>query len=741
MSGAAWRMQSWRPRPVAIAACAAMACVAAVCPTQAQTQSPSTSPPLSEQGNSEAVVLPEVVVRSQATPATQVNTEAAAGPTSTLSGVALRARVDATLGATLQDQLGVANASFGPNVGLPVIRGQSGSRTRALLGGMGTHDASTLSADHSVMLEPGLAERITVWRGPSAVRFGGGAIGGAVEIEDGRIPQQLARQLQSRTEVRTSTDGQLGLVRLSGPLGEVPPEATSAWTWRADVHGRRQRDTRIPGNAIDEAAVTSQFGLVPARNSRGTLPNTDSQSSGGAIGLSRIGEAGLMGLAASTFQTDHGIPPGAHSHSEPVPAGVPAVGSGDLRIQARQHRLSALARLQTPWALLPTLEVNAVHTRYTHDEIEGGRVFTTFEQRVSELRAEWSHRLLGASSGKLGAQVQDRYLAATGLEAFVPPTDLRSAGLFGTWRFEADPWQLDLGARVEHQETQPGAATLLGLPRELPSRRFTPSSLSAELARHYELGPAKGSLTLTHWRVARAPDIPELYAGGPHHATRTFDIGNTGLDGEVLRGWDLGWAHEAGRLDAKANAYRYRSPNYIYQRSLGWFYESEEGNAQAACARLDHCLPATKYEQAPATLHGFEAELGWQLLPKEGLRAAVFADAVRGRLNHGADLPRMPPRRWGLALTGKQGAWQGEWRLTRAEAQRRTGENETPTAGYLRVDANLRWQTRLQDGQRVALFAIVRNLTDEAIRNSTSFLRNYAPEAGRTLQVGLEARL
>lgn len=687
-------------------------------------------------------VLPDVSVQARPGATDDAPDEGvAAGPASTLAGPALRARVDATLGATLQDQLGVANASFGPNVGLPIIRGQSGMRTRALIGGLSTHDASTMSADHGVMLEPGLAERITVWRGPSAVRFGGGAIGGAIEIEDGRIPEQAARTVQGRSEARAGQDGVLGLVRLSGPVGRTDTEAQALWTWRMDVHGRRQQDARIPGQAIDEAAVASQFGLVPAENSWGRLPNTDARSSGASMGLSRISEAGVLGLAVSTYQNDYGIPPGAHSHAEAVPPGVPVVGSGDLRLQAQQHRVAALAKLQTPWALFPGFELNAVHTRYKHDEVEGGTLFTTFEQQVSELRAEWTHRLIGNTAGVLGVQVQDRFFAATGLEAFVPPTDLRSLALFGTSRHAWGPWSLDLGARIEHQDTRPhGPSMLLDQPRDLPARRYTPGSISLALAHAYQAQEIEGRLTLTHWQVARAPDIPELYAGGPHHATRSFDIGNTALRTEVLRGWDLGWTHAHGRLDVQANAFIYRSPNYIYQRSLGWFYESEEGNAQAVCARLDHCLPATKYEQAAAQLHGFEAELGWRLLPGERWRVALFADAVRGRLVDGADLPRMPPRRWGLAMSARQGPWHTEWRWTRAEAQMRPGENETPTAGYVRLDGSVRWQTRLASGQRLALFLIGRNLTNQSIRNSTSFLRNYAPEPGRVIQAGLEVR-
>jgi|GEM_PF-7030333 len=45
-------------------------------------------------------------------------------PANLLSGEQLRDVASATLGETLANQLGIHSASFGPNVGLPVIRGR-----------------------------------------------------------------------------------------------------------------------------------------------------------------------------------------------------------------------------------------------------------------------------------------------------------------------------------------------------------------------------------------------------------------------------------------------------------------------------------------------------------------------------------------------------------------------------------------------------------------------------------------
>lgn len=682
----------------------------------------------------------------------------ATGPALTLQGAGLRNRQAATLGATLEQELGVGNASFGAGVGLPVIRGQGGTRTRVMQGGLGTHDASSVSADHGVMVEPALAERITVHRGPAAVRFGGNAIGGAVEVDEQRIPMRRPARLRGRTQVRGGTDGGMAVLRLDGP-------AADTLAWHVDVHGRRSPRTRIAGWALDEDAIRQQFQLVNGRNSHGRIDNTDARSEGGALALSRVMGSGALGVSVSRLQQHYGLPPGAHSHAPDTPGAAPPVER--VRIAATQRRLDLQGELDLDSTHFTQLRVRAAQVDYAHDEVDQGRVGSRFSNQVAELRVELDHAPARQVSGTLGLQWQDRLFSALGPEAFVPRTRVRNLGLFAIERLDHGPWRLEGGLRAEYQESRPPdsfAVPALGGEVPLQTRRFTPGSVSLALQRAYggaasasatsqrpaqegQAGAAdaspSGRVTLTHWRASRAPDVQELFAGGPHIATRTFDLGNTGLDIEKLIGWDLGWQHTQGRLSVDAHAFRYRSDSYIVQRSLGWFYRPEEGKATFLCVRLDHCLPATKYQQAPARLHGYELELAWRL-PLSALgepRLSVFSDAVRARLVPGGDVPRMPPQRYGLALALDQGPWAAELRATRARAQTRPGANETPTDGWFQLNASLRWTRTLDDARTLTLFVVGRNLGNQAVRNSASFIRNYAPEPGRTLQAGLEMTL
>lgn len=89
--------------------------------------------------------------------------------TSILAGDELRRRAAATLGATLADTAGVSGTYFGPGSSRPIIRGLGGERVRMLDNGVGSLDASNISPDHGVSVEPLLVERIEVLRGPATL--------------------------------------------------------------------------------------------------------------------------------------------------------------------------------------------------------------------------------------------------------------------------------------------------------------------------------------------------------------------------------------------------------------------------------------------------------------------------------------------------------------------------------------------------------------------------------------------
>ncbi len=113
-------------------------------------------------------------------------------PVDVLGGEDLLLRKQSTLGETLAQQPGVTASTYGQGSSRPVIRGLGADRIRILENGLDTGDVSSIGPDHAVAMDPLAAEQIEVVRGPAAVLWGANAIGGVVNVLDGRVPDRPA---------------------------------------------------------------------------------------------------------------------------------------------------------------------------------------------------------------------------------------------------------------------------------------------------------------------------------------------------------------------------------------------------------------------------------------------------------------------------------------------------------------------------------------------------------------------
>lgn len=642
------------------------------------------------------------------------------GPRQRLDEGELTGKAAPTLGETLESVMGVANASFGPSVGLPLIRGQHGPRTRVLLNGSGAHDASAVSPDHGVTVEPLLAEQVEVVRGPAAIVHGGGAIGGAVEVRDRRIPRAKLSAVETAIKLQKTVISSAGVFEIDGGVGPLMVHL--------DAHTRYSADMRVPGKAIDEAAIIEQFFLPPENNTDGYTANTQARQRGAGVGVGYVGDSGRLGIALSQYDQIYGIPAGpAHSH------GTTPAPSENVSIDLTQRRVELEGEHDFDGGWLRHVQMRAVDSNYVHEERVNGVSETRFENDVTEAGGTVRHQLGEYVTTTTGLHSIEREFSALGLEAFVPRTRIRGQSAWWQADLSWSAWQLQFGVRGEFWKLRPEPQkTVFGsvIPRE--ERNFTPTSSSLALRREIP----GGSLTLSRWQAQRAPEVQELYALGPHLATRSFDWGNSELIPETLNGWDFGIDWAQGPVVVKGNIYHYETHDYIYQENAGVFWDMEKSLFKAACTDLRGCLPVQRYTQQDAGFRGYELEVRWSPLPDAAWRPelSLFTDRVVGRLADHTDVPRLPPRRvgWGLAI--KPGDWDLSMRMTHGMAQRRPGINETPTEGYVRWDlaAVTQWSLDHMDGE---LHIALKNLSDAEIRNSSSFMRSYTPESGRALSL------
>lgn len=660
--------------------------VALAAPAWAQVATDPANPPASDtrhhgEGDRHVKDLDKVLVTASPLRDTA---DALSKPAEVLAGERLDENRAASLGETLSSLPGVQSSNFGPGVGRPVLRGMDGPRVAVLSDGMGTQDVSTVSQDHSPAVEAFLADQIEVLKGPSTLLYGSGAIGGLVNVVDGRIPEAaIDGGFGGRAEMRFDAggrDGQTDMFRVDG--------GNDRFALHADGVYRNQKDYDTP---------------------EGRQANSFIDTKTGSLGGSLLGDWGFVGVSAARFEDDYGNP------GEP---GDLAAGERGVWLRMRQNRYDLKGGLTDPWGEGSGLRFSFGHTDYDHIEFEGDEVGTTFKKTANEGRVEASFAGAGAWTGAAGLQGGDSTFEAIGEEAFVPRTNTRSLGVFGVARGKFDPLQLDLGARVDKVESDPEGGS---------SRDFRPLSLSAALSWKLD---EQWRLTANLDHAERAPAEEELFADGPHIATLAYEIGDAGLGKEKANQFELGAQYRGERIDAKLSAYYNRFDDFIYLVDTGesWYWDEE-----------DEELPIRQWSQADARFHGFEGEATFHLVDDErgSWDLRVYGDTVRGTLASGGNLPRIAPSRIGAQLRWENESWRASLGALRYAKQDRIAEGETPTDGYTLVDAHLAYHRDFGGRAAWEVFADGSNLTDEVARVHTSFLKDSVILPGRSVSFGV----
>jgi iron complex outermembrane receptor protein len=628
---------------------------------------------------------------------------------SVVSGEALTRDLRPTIGETLSHQAGVSATSFGPNASRPILRGFQGDRIRVLTDGIGSLDASSTSVDHAVAINPLTAERIEVLRGPGALLFGSEAVGGVVNVIDARIPRRVpaeAVHVEGLASYGSAADER----SLNGTV-DVPVGAH--FVVHADGNYSKTGDLGIGGHvlspAVRAAALASPDADVRAlAGLRGRLPNSGGRSSDFALGAAWIDGASNAGLSINRFTSLYGIP-----IRYPLD---PAAAAEQVRIDLKQTRVDGRAEIDTGSGFIDSVRLRGGWSDYRHSEIdETGAVGTTFFNKGYEGRLEFVQTTKGGFGGGFGAQYFHRDLNVVGDEKALPRNRTSQFGLFALESYSAGKLRAELGGRYERQDVRADADPVLGN-GEL-DRSF--NAFSASAGASYGSKVARIGVNLSH--TERAPGAEELYVNGPHPGTQSFEIGDPDLKKERSNGLELTLKGAGDGFSYGVSAYKLWFDNYIYEAATGAVADD---------------LPVYEMRQGKARYTGFEVEGSLRLATIGGftLNADGLADYVRATIGSVGPAPRIPPLRLLGGIEAQSDRLTGRLEVEHVTRQQRVAPLETPTDGYTLVNASISFQP-LAGRKDLSVTLAANNLFDVDARRHASFLKDYAPLAGRDIRL------
>lgn len=636
-------------------------------------------------------------------------------PVSVLRGDDLSKKQSSTLGQTLNGLPGVSSTDFGPNSSRPTIRGLDGDRVRIMSNGGASLDASTLSYDHAVAVEPLTVEQIEVVRGPAALQYGGSAIGGAVNIIDNRIPKAPIKGVEGRAEIR---------------VGGAETEKSAAGLVSV---GNGQFALHVDGSSrkTDNLKVPKQAGRGEFIN-QGSLLNSDADQKGGAFGASFTNDHGFLGFSIDTYRNNYG---------------TGLFEEGDInsptRIKLQQDKLTIAGEqrnLAGKMGPFESIRGSFSTTDYKHEESIVGAVESTFKNKGWDSRIEGTHTPLqtdyGLLKGAWGLQSSEFKFSAASLsrQMFVPNTQTNSMALF---MFEelgfAKGKEVSAGLRFESVKVDSlgGGDNGQGTPFEVDSKKFKP--LSASLGYRQEVGSgwtATSGLSYTE----RAPTFYELYANGMHHATETYEQGNANNQVEKGTTLELGMKFKTPTTRANFGVFITEFNNFIGLIQNGEFDETGNGDM----------VPKYNFAGIKARMYGIEADGRLPIARGVFGKASEFnmdwkADYVRGEnRSTGGALPRISPLRLSSALVYSQGMYSNQLDVQYAARQNRYADDLGSTPSYTMLGLGASYKTPMPGFRSAFIFMRVENLTNVEARNASSVLRDMAPAGARAIKVGLK---
>jgi iron complex outermembrane receptor protein len=322
-------------------------------------------------------------------------------------------------------------------------------------------------------------------------------------------------------------------------------------------------------------------------------------------------------------------------------------------------------------------------------------------------------------------QVQHRDFTPSGDEMFLPQSRHRAVAGFLFEKGDFDALHADLGLRYETNQ----AHTTIGGRAE-----FGVWSLSGGLNFGYrEEGAIGASLTYAE----RAPALEELFARGPHLASRSFEIGDPTLRPEQAVNLELTLHEHFGPVTLQINGFHNAIDDFVH---LG--EQDSDGDGLADRVEpdyLDTGLLLLHQTQRDARFWGYEAELRttFPAIAAGALQARLWTDYVRGRLQGGLRLARLTPRRIGFELGYDRNRFTADASVTRVFAKSAVADLETPTDGYTMVDVGAGYTFDPAGPVTWQLSLRASNLLDAEARRHTSLLKDEAPLPGRAVRFGV----
>lgn len=632
-------------------------------------------------------------------------------PINIMNGVSLQNRKSSSLGSMLDSVPGVSNSSWGDSIGRPVIRGMDRNRIQILNNGMQVKDVSNVAGDHAIAMDSLSTEQIEVVRGPETIIYGGGAIGGVVNLIDYRIHPEFIDGIVGKYDASTGGANNATSTSLLMDFG------ANNVMFHIDLYDRDSKNIKIPGFSVSKKLADSDDEFTRSKYGKDTLQNSYNESQGGGVGATYFFNNGFTGFSYASHEQEYGN-----------------ILENDAFVDLESDNFKYVLEMNNLSNLVNKFKFKLSHTDYQHKEMEGPtEIGLDYFDKGTDGKVEFTHSLLSESGGVVGLDFgASRFSQVT--KPYEPNNKRHNFGFYALERFAMGNHKITMGLRHDYQEYDANAFTSDdGAPTEGGAEGST-SFVATEKdfnVTSFSVGTTSKindnwSLGFSAAHTERAPNHDELFVFGEHHATETIEHGDRNLKAERSNSIDvtLNWANQGNTFSM--TPYFNDFSSFIALLDTGVVQFHDHGGESEA-------LPVLLHQNVPAEFYGFEFQGNINLGANYAFN--YRGDYVRAKNKDGGNLPRIPPLTLGSGLSY-------EWNTLQAsvDVEHKFSQSDT-VAGEFKTDdfTNLSLVVNYALPYVAGLNAFIKgdNLLDEERRDHTSFLKEKVLLGERSFMIGI----
>jgi iron complex outermembrane recepter protein len=629
---------------------------------------------------------------------------------------------------------GVSQATTGPAISKPIIRGLGSNRVLTISEGI-RQEGQQWGDEHGIEVDDYNVSRVEVLKGPASLSYGSDALAGVVNI----ISKEDAPEGRITGNINLNYQANNGLA-----AGHADLQGNSnGFVWGGYFSGKMAHDYK---NKYDGYVYNSRF---------------KNANYGASVGLKK--SWGNSRLSFTSFNQTLGIVEGERDSA--TGAFIKIVNDHDTAAELLATDEDGKSySLQLPAQRIEHQKLAWNNDIYLHN---GGRIGVNlgyqqntrkeFEEVVDpetpglyfllktiNYDVKYFFPVINGWQITSGVNGMKQDNENKGEEFLVPDYSLFDIGVYSIVRKDWKSWSLSGGVRIDQRKFK-GEDLFVDSTGERTSElenggsvRFAAfdrsfSNVSGSIGASYSVNDRltfKANLSSGY----RSPNIAELSANGVHEGTIRYEYGNVDLKPETSYQADLGVEYNSDHVYLNAAIFFNCISNFIYIRKL----TDVNGNDSIPEANNEEGFPAFIYDQSNANLYGGEFFLDLHPHPLDWLHFENTFSYVRGKRSGGTDstenLPYIPPARWLSEIRVQKNNSKGMLNNTYAKIGMEMvfDQNnvfsafgtETPTKGYTIVNAGAGTDFTNNNNKVVCSLSLsIQNLFDVGYQNHLSRLK------------------